>query len=89
MEEIAEFLSGVSINDTSEKPVLHIARGRIPKGKYDTSLSESVLRENDSLEKIKKIVKRYKRCCTVRVGEEEGRQKIDEKERTNRSKDRR
>ena len=52
-------------------------------------LSESVLRENDSLEKIKKIVKKYKRCCTVRVGEEEGRQKIDEKERTNRSKDRR
>lgn len=89
MDEIAEFLSGVSLNDTSEKLVLHIARGRIPKGKYDTSLSESVLRVKDNLEKIKKIIKRYKWCCTVRVGEEEGKQKIDEKERTNRSKDRR
>lgn len=87
MGEITEFLSGVSLNDTSGKLVLHITGGRIPKSKYDRFLVESVLMEKDNLEKIKKIIKRYKRCCAVREGEEEGRQEIDEKERTNRSKD--
>ena len=54
MGEIAEFLSGVSLNDTSGKLVLHIPGGRIPKSKYDSFLAESVLMEKDSLEKIKK-----------------------------------
>ena len=54
MSEIAEFLSGFSLNDSSEKLVLHIAGGRITKSKYDTFLAESVLREKDNLEKIKK-----------------------------------